>query len=61
MRRLPNARLVTAPLLVLGASDDRSRVDGDASAVARVYQADVEIFPDMGHVMMLESGWHSVA
>lgn len=61
MRRLPNARLVTAPLLVLGASDDRSRVDGDASAVARVYQADVEIFPDMGHVMMLESGWQSVA
>jgi hypothetical protein len=47
-------------MLVLGAKDDRSRIDGDAS-VAGIYQADVELFPDMGHVMMLETGWQAVA
>jgi Alpha/beta hydrolase family len=61
VNRLPDAHLVTAPILVLGAKDDGSRIDGDASAVAGIYQADVEIFPDMGHVMMLEPGWQAVA
>lgn len=61
LNRLPDAHLVTAPMLVLGAEDDRSRIDGDASAVARTYQTDVELFADMGHVMMLEPGWMSVA
>lgn len=61
MNRLPEARAVTAPILVLGAADDRSRIAGDASAVAAIYQADVQIFPDMGHVMMLEPAWQAVA
>ncbi|OBH05627.1 hypothetical protein A5696_26660 [Mycobacterium sp. E2699] len=59
--RLPDARDLTAPILVLGARDDGSRINGDASAVAAMYQADVKIFPDMGHVMMLEAGWRAVA
>lgn len=61
VNRLPDARRVAAPMLVLGAKDDSSRIDGDACAVAEIYQADVEIFPDMGHVMMLEPGWQAVA
>jgi pimeloyl-ACP methyl ester carboxylesterase len=61
MKRLPDAGLVKAPMLVLGAEVDGMRIDGDASAVARIYEADVELFPDMGHVMMLESGWQAVA
>jgi pimeloyl-ACP methyl ester carboxylesterase len=61
MKRLPEAGLVKAPMLVLGAEDDGMRIDGDACAVARIYEADVELFPDMGHVMMLESGWQAVA
>ncbi len=61
VNRLPHPDLVKAPLLVLGAEDDGMRIDGDASAVARIYQADAEIFPDMGHVMMLEPGWQAVA
>ncbi|ORV94269.1 alpha/beta hydrolase [Mycobacterium interjectum] len=61
VNRLPDARLVTAPILVLGAEDDRSRISGDASAVAAIYRAEVDIFPDMGHVMMLEPGWQAVA
>jgi pimeloyl-ACP methyl ester carboxylesterase len=61
MMRLPDAGLVTAPMLVLGAQDDGMRIDGDALAVAQTYQTEVEIFPDMGHVMMLEPGWQAVA
>jgi pimeloyl-ACP methyl ester carboxylesterase len=61
VNRLPDAGLVTAPMLVLGAKDDGSRIDGDASTLARLYQTDAELFPDMGHVMMLEPGWQAVA
>lgn len=60
-RPLPDPRLITVPMLVLGAREDASRNDGDAAAVAAMYQADWEIFPDMGHVMMLEPGWATVA
>jgi pimeloyl-ACP methyl ester carboxylesterase len=48
-------------MLVLGAQDDGMRIDGDALAVAQTYHTEVEIFPDMGHVMMLETGWQAVA
>ena len=48
-------------MLLLGAQHDGMRIEGDACAVARIYQADVEVFPDMGHVMMLELGWQAVA
>jgi ketosteroid isomerase-like protein len=48
-------------MLVLGAKDDESRIDGDVSAVARTYQTDAVFFPDMGHMMMLEPGWQAVA
>lgn len=59
--RLPDAGLVTAPMLVLGAMEDGSRIDGDVSALARLYRTDAELFPDMGHMMMLEPGWKAVA
>jgi pimeloyl-ACP methyl ester carboxylesterase len=58
---LANAEDITAPMLVLGAACDGMRIDGDASALAQRYGADVEIFPDMGHLMMLEAGWQAVA
>jgi pimeloyl-ACP methyl ester carboxylesterase len=61
VNRLPDASLVTAPMLVLGARDDGMRIDGDVSAFAETYQTDLELFPDMGHVMMLETGWQAVA
>jgi pimeloyl-ACP methyl ester carboxylesterase len=61
VNRLPDASLVTTPMLVLGATDDGMRIDGDVSAFAETYQTDVELFPDMGHVMMLETGWQAVA
>ena len=57
----PDARPVTTPLLVLGATDDGSRADGEVSAAARTYQTDAEFFPSMGHMMMLVPGWQAVA
>ena len=30
-------------------------------ATARAYHARAEVFPDMGHDMMLEPGWQAVA
>ncbi len=48
-------------MLVFGAGDDTSRVEGDAGAVAKLYGAQVEIVPGVGHVMMLEPGWITVA
>jgi pimeloyl-ACP methyl ester carboxylesterase len=56
-----NADKVTTPLLVLGAEDDGSRVDGDVAAVAHTYGTTAELFPTMGHNMMLEPGWPKVA
>ncbi len=61
VNRLPDAGRVRAPMLVLGAQDDGMRIDGDASAVAEIYQTEVALFPDMGHVMMYEPGWQAVA
>jgi pimeloyl-ACP methyl ester carboxylesterase len=61
MVRLPDARLVAAPLLVLGAKDDGMRTNGEVSATAGTYQTTAEFFPNMGHNMMLEPGWPNVA
>ncbi|WP_246229203.1 alpha/beta hydrolase [Mycolicibacterium psychrotolerans] len=61
VKPLPDPRRVTAPMLVLSARADTSRVDGDASSVAAAYRADSDAFPDMGHAMMLEPGWSAVA
>jgi hypothetical protein len=52
---------VKAPMLVLAARNDGTRIDGDAVAVAQVYRTDVELFSGMGQVMMLEPGWSAVA
>ena len=61
MIRPSDARPVTAPLLVLGAHDDGLRTNGEVAATARAYQTDAEFFPNMGHNMMLEPGWPTVA
>jgi pimeloyl-ACP methyl ester carboxylesterase len=58
---LPKPRRVRTPLLVLGAQCDRSVTPQEAHATARAYRTQAEIFPDMGHDMMLEPGWVAVA
>ena len=51
----------STPLLVLGAQCDRSGTRREVRATARAYHTQTEIFPNMGHDMMLEPGWVAVA
>jgi pimeloyl-ACP methyl ester carboxylesterase len=59
--RLPHPRRVTTPLLVLGAGRDGCFTVKEVHATARAYGTEAEVFADMGHNMMLEPGWASVA
>ncbi|MGB3674739.1 MAG: alpha/beta hydrolase [Candidatus Nanopelagicales bacterium] len=54
---LPRPQEVTAPVLVLGAERDGSISAEEVRATARAYRTEAELFPDMGHDMMLEPGW----
>jgi pimeloyl-ACP methyl ester carboxylesterase len=49
------------PMLVLGAEDDAIVSQRQIRRTAAVYGAEAEIFPDMGHDMMLEPKWAVVA
>ena len=59
--RLPRPKRVTTPMLVLGAEEDGAHTRSEIRATARAYGTKAEFFPDMGHNMMLEPGWASVA
>jgi pimeloyl-ACP methyl ester carboxylesterase len=59
--RLPRPKRVTTPLLVLGAEQDTAHTRDEILATARAYGTRAEFFPDMGHNMMLEPGWTTVA
>ncbi len=58
---LPHPKRVKAPMLVLGAEDDAIFSVKEVKDTAAAYNAQVQIFPDMAHDMMLEAGWQSVA
>jgi pimeloyl-ACP methyl ester carboxylesterase len=58
---LPRPKRVKAPLLVLGAVNDKAISVGEVEATARAYGTQAELFPDMAHDMMLEAGWQAVA
>ena len=49
------------PMLVLGAECDVLVPAAQAEQAARYYGTEAEIFPTMGHVMMLDAGWQQVA
>ena len=51
--RMTRPKRVRTPMLVLGASDDGCFTVNEAHATARAYGTEAEIFPDMGHNMML--------
>ena len=57
----PEPQRVTTPMLVLGAEADRALAQDEVRATARAYGTDAQFFGDMGHDMMLEPGWRSVA
>lgn len=58
---LPRRERVTTPLLVLGAECDGCFTAEEIRATAWAYRTQAEIFPKMGHNMMLEPGWETVA
>jgi pimeloyl-ACP methyl ester carboxylesterase len=58
---LPRPKRVKAPMLVLGAEIDRCFTHKEVHATARAYGTEAEIFPGMGHDMMLEPDWAAVA
>ena len=54
-------RMRRPPMLVLGASHDHLLPPDQVHMTARTYGQAAEIFPDMGHGMMLERDWMDVA
>jgi pimeloyl-ACP methyl ester carboxylesterase len=57
----PPGPITDTPLLVLGAADDAAISPGEVEAAARWHKTQAELFPNMGHAMMLEPGWQAVA
>jgi pimeloyl-ACP methyl ester carboxylesterase len=57
----PKPQRVTTPLLVLAAERDAIFARDEQLSTARAYGAELEVFPGMGHDMMLEPGWRAVA
>jgi pimeloyl-ACP methyl ester carboxylesterase len=54
-------RRVRVPVLVLGAEHDGFFTDGEVHRTARAYRTRAEIYPGMGHDLMLDQGWQKVA
>ncbi|MEO8179500.1 MAG: ketoacyl reductase [Deltaproteobacteria bacterium] len=61
MIALPRPRRVQVPVLVLGAERDSIFTVAEVRSTARAYRTEAEIFPDMGHDMMLDTDWWKVA
>jgi pimeloyl-ACP methyl ester carboxylesterase len=59
--KLPDARKINTPMLVLGAENDRIVAPKKIEKTARDYNAEYKIFPRMAHDMMLERNWRPVA
>ncbi|MUM32337.1 alpha/beta fold hydrolase, partial [Mycolicibacterium sp. CBMA 361] len=57
----PEPERVTSPVLVLGAEADHCITPAEVDATARAYRTIAELFPWMGHNMMLEPDWPKVA
>jgi alpha-beta hydrolase superfamily lysophospholipase len=58
---LPRPRRVRAPVLVLGAERDAVISVADVRRTGQAYRTEAEIFPGMGHDLMLDVGWEKVA
>ncbi len=52
---------VRVPVLVLGAERDSIFTAAEVRSTARAYRTEAEIFPGMGHDMMLDTDWPKVA
>lgn len=57
----PRPAGITTPMLVLGAAADNAFSPRQVEETATAYHAEMQIFPNMGHAMMLDTGWQQVA
>lgn len=55
------SRMARVPMLILGAEHDELIPPSLVRMTSSVYGLREEIFPGMGHAMMLEQGWEAVA
>lgn len=53
----PSTPCLDLPVLVMGAENDMFVFPGGIDATADTYRATAEMFPDMGHAMMLDHNW----
>jgi pimeloyl-ACP methyl ester carboxylesterase len=58
---LPRPYKVKTPLLILGASEDIIIPPDFVESTAAAYNSKAQIFSNMGHAMMLDTGWKEVA
>jgi pimeloyl-ACP methyl ester carboxylesterase len=58
---LPHPEKVETPVLVLGGARDQVFTQDEVQRTARAYRAEVVVFPDIAHDMMLEKDWQQVA
>ena len=61
MVMLARPHRVQVPVLVLGAERDSIFTAAEVRGTARAYRTEAEIFPGMGHDMMLDTDWRKVA
>jgi len=59
---LPRVKKMSkVPMLVLGGHDDKIFSRNEVRSTARAYKAELDIFPEAPHDMMLDTGWQKVA
>jgi alpha-beta hydrolase superfamily lysophospholipase len=59
--QLPKTQLIKADMLVLGSDRDTVFTVAETKKTAKAYGAELKLFQGMGHDMMLEPRWQSVA
>lgn len=57
----PSTPCLDLPVLVMGAEHDQFVFRGGVEATAETYRTTAEVFPGMGHAMMLDHNWQQVA
>lgn len=57
----PHPNRVSDPVLVIGAGEDGCCPEHSVRVTARAYHTTAEMFPGIGHDLMLEPGWAAVA
>jgi pimeloyl-ACP methyl ester carboxylesterase len=58
---LVNTRKISTPMLVMGGQEDQVYAVSDIRRTAKAFSTEPVLLPDMGHELMLEPGWVTVA